>query len=372
MSTIWPAVPSSDAARTRYLTATRFGALEGLRAFAAAAVVWNHTANPRAGYFGRGVGVTTFFVLSGFLITRMLLRERDSTGTIAVGRFYLRRTLRIFPVYYAVLALYVLLVARFERGTEAGAVFWSSLPYYLTFTTNWFVELAADGRVIFYFAWSLAVQEQFYVLWPVVLRHLRLRWAFLIPVAVLVSEDLGRLLLGLGYIDHGWVYRVLTGFDTPIFLGVLAALLLHDRRTFWLMDAVAGRSWSLPLAVALVALPAALPDVPQEVFRLCVTYLVVACVLATGPALRPLSNGLVRHVGKVSYGIYLFHMLVLNVVRRMLPGGGPGVWFALGFPATVLLAAASWRWMETPILRLRETRTAALVTDPGIPPSPSP
>ena len=123
-------------------------------------------------------GVSLFFVLSGFLITTLLLREHDAHGRIGLRDFYARRALRIFPLYFAVLALYAAITFLTERDAQghlngAARLFASNLPYYATYTNNWFVDLKLneDGqrRVIFIFAWSLATEEQFYAFWPPVL-----------------------------------------------------------------------------------------------------------------------------------------------------------------------------------------------------------
>ena len=147
-----------------------FSGLDGLRAFSVVAVLWYHLAGEHdLALLNHGnQGVQLFFAISGFLVTTLLLRERRRTGTISLRSFYLRRTLRIFPLYYAVLATYALLVFATLRGTPKGAEFWQHLPAFATYTSNWFVSAdAGTGHgVTFYFAWSLATEEQFYLVWP--------------------------------------------------------------------------------------------------------------------------------------------------------------------------------------------------------------
>jgi peptidoglycan/LPS O-acetylase OafA/YrhL len=165
-------VGEPDPAHRAFLSRSYFPLLDGLRCLSIVAVVWFHAAGATAtsGIFSRGEeGVSLFFVISGFLITTILLREQSTTGGISLKRFYLRRTLRIFPLYYALLALYAILVAVIESHSAAGDQFWRNLPYFLTYTSNWFVTLGAD-RVIFFFAWSLATEEQFYFFWPWVVK----------------------------------------------------------------------------------------------------------------------------------------------------------------------------------------------------------
>ena len=168
-----------------YLSRVHFGSLDGLRCASVLAVVWHHTATGVAWFpaSDRGfLGVDMFFVISGFLIVTLLLRERDRTGGISLPRFYGRRTLRIFPIYYGVLAAltFVFLFVR-PDGSQAGP-FFDYLPFYLTYTSNW----AADTGIMF-IAWSLAAEEQFYVVWPP-LEH-RLRRRVLLAVLLLSRCD---------------------------------------------------------------------------------------------------------------------------------------------------------------------------------------
>jgi peptidoglycan/LPS O-acetylase OafA/YrhL len=202
------------------------------------------------------------------------------------------------------------------------------------------------------------VQEQFYLIWPVILRYVRRRYAVLFPLGFLLAHDATGWLHATGALTDGLPYRVLAGMDTPIYFGVLAAIALENRLGFRIGHAIAGRRWSLPLALAATLLPGWVPQVPQDLLALSITYLVVACALAPAGSARLLDNRAAGHVGSVSYGIYLLHMLALNAVRRVLPGQGPAVTFALAFPLAVLVSTASYRWFEQPILRLRERSPA--------------
>src|SRR6185503_13092808 len=154
-----------------YRSTKFFGSLDGLRALSILAVIWHHCGWQKVpgewALAGTGyLGVHLFFVISGFLITTLLLREKEDTGRISLRDFYIRRTLRIFPLYYTVIGLYVVTVFLFEKNPADAREFFGNLPFFLTYTSNWFVQL--EGRVIFYFAWSLAAEEQFYLVWPTV------------------------------------------------------------------------------------------------------------------------------------------------------------------------------------------------------------
>ncbi len=162
-------------AHKRFRETPVFGSLDGLRCLSILAVIWHHTGGHSFDITLSGQGrhgVTLFFAISGFLITTLLLREQDKLGYFSLRKFYARRSLRIFPLYYSVLLLYIVGVLITDQGEDYERQFWSNLPAFATYTTNWFVALDSD-RVIFYFAWSLATEEQFYLTWPWIQKYLR-------------------------------------------------------------------------------------------------------------------------------------------------------------------------------------------------------
>ncbi len=360
----------ADSAHQRFLQCRYFDSLDGLRGLSILAVVWHHSGVHAGGIQSKGhLGVAFFFAISGLLITTLLLREQARTGTVSLPGFYLRRTLRIFPLYYAVIALYVLLVTVLERGTPAGAAFFENLPAYLTYTSNWFVDLSGGNRVIFYFAWSLATEEQFYLLWPSVVRYAR---TWYVPPAFMG----GLLLLGEGArlgVERGWLspepllVRVIVSVATPICLGCLAAYLLHRPSGFRVAWRLAGQPWSAPLAAALLVLVLAVDAVPGVVVAAAMTLLIVTCSIRPDHLLRrPLEQRALRWIGTISYGMYLLHMLALNASRRLWPEAGAFGRFALGAALAILLASITYRWFERPILSLKDRLTGRT------PPLPAP
>ena len=180
-----------SAAYNKFREVRYFGSLDGLRAISILGVVWFHTWYITAYYpvlrtmpilrIGE-FGVHVFFGISGFLITTLLLREQERYGSISLRDFYIRRALRIWPVYYLTLAFYVSLVLVTEHGSDRGRLFFHYLPGYLTYTFTWFAGSATSG-VIFNFAWSLATEEQFYCFWPATLRFIRGWGAALVMMA---------------------------------------------------------------------------------------------------------------------------------------------------------------------------------------------
>ncbi|MBI2512291.1 MAG: acyltransferase [Opitutae bacterium] len=358
-----PAKPEPWGLAYRDFKATRFfGSLDGLRALSIVAVIWFHTvSHDHATLLGQGnKGVTLFFAISGFLIVTLLLRQKERTGSIDLGNFWARRVLRIFPVYYLALSLYVVLVALVERDPAAREAFWGNLPAFATFTSNWFVDLE-NARVIFYFAWSLAAEEQFYLLWPLVERVARGRRPLLIAgVALLVTQAVAFAwpLASRGYLP----LRMVTSVPAAILFGVALAHLLHRPRTFHWLWTLFGRRGSAfgaaAVALAALAFAPAWGAAGELAMAFALALLVAACVvredndLARVLRLRP-----VAWIGTVSYGMYLFHMVAVNLVRRAASATGvtsPYVDFLGGTLLALALATASYLTYERFFLWLKE------------------
>ncbi|RJQ70152.1 acyltransferase [Pseudonocardiaceae bacterium YIM PH 21723] len=331
--------------------ATRvFGSLNGLRCLSILAVIWHHCGGDiadrpvlRTGH----LGVALFFVISGFLITTLLLRERQDNGRISLPRFYARRSLRIFPLYYAVIALHVVLVLFLWRPSAYGEQFLQNLPFFLTYTSNWFVSMGSA----LYLAWSLAAEEQFYLVWPTIERFLPGSWPVLIASALLIVS-----VAVSGVVPATLIVYLPAG----LLLGVLLAHTLHDERGYRLVRGLVGGPFGSPAVLVLVALDLlTLEDIAHPWGVLLVigllTALVAACVvredhgLAGVLRLRP-----VDWIGRVSYGMYLLHLLVLDVVTKVLGVTPPPVRFVLVSGLTVVVASASYRWFESVFLRRKE------------------
>lgn len=353
-----------DAAGAAYrvFKATRvFGSLDGLRAASIVAVIWFHTlAFPSDSLLGQGNhGVTLFFAISGFLIVTLILRAKQSAEGFRLGPFWGRRVLRILPLYYAVLLLYVGLVAAFERDAGARTTFWSNLPAFATFTSNWFVNLV-DARVIFYFAWSLAAEEQFYLVWPMIERWLKGSVPLVLAGSALVVTQALALVFAPTVRDVTWL-RIATSVPAAILLGVVMAHLLHRPQTFRLVWRVLGRRGSAigALIIATLALGLGAGEAAGGTLAIAVALaaLVGACViredndLARVLAWRPLV-----WVGTVSYGMYLLHMIAVNLVRRgaaVLGWSSPWLDFAVGTLLALALATLSYLTYERFFLRLK-------------------
>lgn len=337
---------------------THFSSLDGLRCLSIVPVVWHH-ATPRQldGVLGKGpLGVHLFFAISGFLITTLLLRERKAHGSISLSGFYLRRALRIFPLYYAVLLAFALRTALFVADSPQRDHFFASLPYYATYTTNWFVDFDVPHPVTFGFSWSLATEEQFYLTFPFVIALAR---GWRVPVLFAVGA------FGLDFaLEHGALaslvpptslgFRVLTSISAPICLGALLANALHVESSRRLFFRVLGARVSAPLALGFFAFAVA-ADWPLVVIHLAMAALVGAvCVRPDHGLAQVLTLGAPSFVGKVSYGIYLFHVSVITATKAFLPNASAVALFVVALPVSVLCAAISYRYFEGPLLALRE------------------
>lgn len=349
------------------LARPHFPSLDGLRCLAILPVIWHHsTTRPMEGLLGRGpIGVELFFALSGFLITSLLLHEKKS-GPIALGAFWLRRSLRIFPLYYVVLGAFVL-HALFVR--PAGPVrdhFLDTVPYYATYTSNWFSYKAVDHAIVFAFAWSLAAEEQFYLLWPPILRALGGVARPAIAMAVLVLLDQSAERGWLSFLDEGLVLRMLRSFATPIGLGALLALANDHPKSSRVLRLALGQRWSSVLALAAVVIALVRPWTIFET-HLALVALVGSCALRRDHLLAPLfEHRALRHVGTVSYGMYLLNVPVVSLVRGVLGAEANALLvFALATAASIGFATLTYRWIERPFLALRDrARLRAVCIEP--------
>lgn len=346
-----------------------FAGLDGLRCLAILPVVFHHaTPRPLAGIAGKGaVGVDLFFVLSGFLITTLLLRERASSGTVDAKRFFVRRALRIFPLYYAVLGAYVVYALLQPSDLPERNHLLRHLIHHATYTANWFVDYDVPHPVPFSFSWSLCVEEQFYLFWPLLVAFVPSRAGLAACLLALFGFD--AFVSGGG--ASSWVAsgstleRILTSFSLPIGCGAALALALDAPRAFPIARFVFGRAFVAPLALLGAVVCLMQPATPY--FTLCffLTALVGGVVLgSTSTFTRSLDRPFVRRVGALSYALYLSHITIIAAVRRLFPTHATDTAFVffVSFPAALLLAALLQQCIEKPVLAWRDRRASTRAT----------
>lgn len=346
------------------MAAGRYGyrpQIDGLRALAVGGVLLNHFWFPH-GPFGH-LGVRLFFVISGFLITERLLDARASveggaSRPLQEGlAFFLRRALRLFPAYYLLLTLLLI--------TDAGGIR-ASAPWHIFNLTNfWFVKIDDWSPWMIAHFWSLSIEEQFYLVWPWVI--------LLLPMRAIGPAVVATILLGIGFragvlmtslADRQTAIWVLTpaAFDA---LGAGALLALLARRGLniapvtWLL-APAALLW---LAIDVSSRKGWLPDTLYRSYLTqdTISTVAFAALVATAHLNRvglfgkALGFGPFVACGRISYGIYLYHMPVLAVLFTPFPhlDYGPRRFLIAG-AATLIVATLSWKLWERPFLRIKE------------------
>lgn len=340
-----------------------FGSLDGLRALAIIAVIWHHTAGPATSFplLHRGNnGVALFFAISGFLIVTLILRSKERKGSFSLVNFWGRRALRIFPIYYAVLAVYSLLVWKFERDPVYSSAFFANLPAFATFTSNWFVNLN-NPRVIFYFAWSLAAEEQFYLVWPWIEKLSGKLWPAFIAIAALVLTSAVGLIYGRSA-ETNLPLKMITSIPAAILLGVLLAHALNSAKSFSFLNSLLGRRGSalgaLILSVLALYYCGSLGGPGEILIGICLTLFVGACVIREDNDLSVLLGFKpIAWVGTVSYGMYLIHMICVNLIRKALSGfhiASPFLDFAGGCILAIAFASVSYLTYERFFLKMKD------------------
>jgi peptidoglycan/LPS O-acetylase OafA/YrhL len=360
---------ASRIARYDEWRATRyFPGLEGLRAVAALLVVFHHARTHRLwGPLEGWNGVTLFFVLSGFLITTLALREEDEHGAVRWRAFVVRRGFRILPIYFASLALYAVVMYSIGFGDSHRSVFTHALPWYLSPFPE--VPFFTKTHIVFSLAWSLGIEEKFYLLWPllafVLLRkHARGRIGVALVLALVAQLPIA---LGSGG-------RAIAPYSA-ILVGCLLAFALHHRRTFRLvarLGSVPGLVVALSLLVAVHALTHVF-DVTAAGFRVSspyyyLPYSVAAALVVASLALQARGSGVfrsrpLRFVGRISYPLYLTHPLALGFAATAIAPGGTVVelaYLTVGVTLSLALAYGLHRVVERPLIAVGKRGAAHL------------
>jgi peptidoglycan/LPS O-acetylase OafA/YrhL len=365
----------------------QFPGLNGVRFIAALLVIVDHTelfksylgyptlwANSYSAYLG-AFGVSIFFVLSGFLITYLLLEEQQE-APIRIRHFYLRRILRIWPLYYliVVLGFFVIPHLDFFQVPIYSSDMGDSLHRLLLF-----VGLAANVAFVYLptipFAnvlWSVAVEEQFYLFWPHVVRIKR----FLLWIMILLLSGYLALKFYAGSLDRQFELLVIrTRFSAMIIGGIGAYLVFHQKAMiqFLYRRGVQVGLWVLLVCMALDWIPYhSLAWLQDELISLVVCGLILN--IATNPrTLISLENGLFAYLGKLSYGLYVYHLFAVVLVLKGLPAivdlQALPTW--MGYPltlGTILILTTgishlSYRYFESYFLRKKVRYSAVLSGD---------
>ncbi len=357
--------------------ASRLGSLDGLRGLAVAAVVLYHS---QLGFAAGGyLGVSLFFTLSGFLITSLLLTQVRERGRVHLGTFWLRRARRLLPA--ATLALAGVLVfgatiANGEQLRDLRADVFAALGY----VANWRFYLSGQsyGRLfsapspVLHF-WSLAIEEQFYVVFPLLVafvvwitkarRHLL---GLVFSAGVVASVLASRMLFGTSGSS-----RVYYGTDTrsaELLIGALLAVVVAGRVSTTRAPSTRARAFAtMTGAAALGVLVWWWTTVEQQApwlyrggfaLHACCAAIVIAAARVDGPFARALAWRPLAGLGLISYGVYLFHWPVFLWLTVDRTGLAPMPLLALRLLVTLTISIASYVFVEQPILRGTRLRGA--------------
>lgn len=331
------------------LSGGRIPGLDGIRTVAVFLVILFHFGFKN---INGALGVEMFFTLSGFLITWLLLKEVERTGTVSFKKFYKRRTLRIFPAFYAYLLFG--LVVHFVRGHE---IPWRSVVASSLYLQNYNLALIRSPDDFLSHAWSLGIEEQFYLLWPAVVYKL--------------GYDLRRLnrfliaVIGLTWIHRGLLYFVFDvwsgylycAFDTrmdQLAVGCLLAVSVQRRALGGLWRWATSHWYLSVLTMLLLAASAGFHQ--THAYRYTVAYavepiltavLIVQVVsLSEAGVCRVFNWGPMSYLGRISYSLYLYQELTLFTARRLAAGLPLVVQFGFAVAVTVGFAMASFYLIE--------------------------
>ena len=337
------------------LSSAYLPSLDGLRALSIAFVIAGHSVlgTPYEKFYSGATGVNIFFVISGFLITTLLLKEKVRNGKVSLKRFYLRRFLRIFPVAY----LYLVVLLFLNRAFQLHIGRTDFITAFLYIKNLTIIHPAVTWQVVHY--WSLSVEEQFYLLFPFLLLYHYKMYMRLIPIlfvavptAIIFNYHGGRHLTGVPHILLQTLVDVGTGM-MPIFFGSLGAILLFKG-----MIPVAFLDRCKRLAPVLLVLIAmghmeALGIIPgwQSAWLYLTPPMICFTLLLS---LRPgtwffslLNTRAFKQIGVLSYSLYIWQELFTS----QQPWGG-SLWWNL--PALFLVAWLSYHFYEKAFLKLKD------------------
>lgn len=337
--------------------------LDGLRAFAILGVMGFHAALPG---FGRGgLGTSLFFVLSGFLVTGILIDAEKGHGYLKP--FYIRRALRIFPIYY--LTFVALLFIGIWRGWQS-----SDWPWFAAFLQNYLFVFEKSPKFAGCFGqtWFLAVEEQFYLVWPFLIYFLGKRQVFIAGMGCILFASAVRWVVIVEQYSNPWTFAILPWSMDALGAGSVLAIAMRtlNKRTLdiacWSMFYIGTAllfltDLGLGYSGRLLGRWSGLLVNPS--LALLFTGLVGGVVLSPETFVsKILRNGALRYIGKISYGLFLYHSPLYelvwyffkNLMTRPNQSKGITLLFVLcKFAAAFAVAALSWHLLEKPINALK-------------------
>ncbi len=311
-------------------------------------------------------GVDVFFALSAYLITELLLREKALIGDLDLKSFYVRRILRIWPLYFFFLAFAGVLTVLLP-GQHIG---WSAAGAFLLLGGNWWIVLRGFPSSVIFPLWSVSIEEQFYLMWPPVVRRLRASHMAALAFGLIGVATATRIYVGSHGASETQVWcNTLARLD-PIAAGILAAVFLRGETPRLSMRA---RITMLAFGTTCLAFAANYWRVkadPITTVRIVAGYPVaalgsIALLIGVLSSAEALSKSVLVYLGKISYGLYVYHVLGLMTSDYIVPHaeatlGRYMIRVAIALTLTISFAAASFRWLESPFLGMKQRFTHVL------------
>ncbi|MFL6799907.1 MAG: acyltransferase family protein [Xanthobacteraceae bacterium] len=333
--------------------------LNGLRALSVTIVIGSHllyahpelNVAPLALVLSGDLGVRIFFVISGFLISTLMLKEMDAYGSVSLKRFYLRRALRLLPLQFSFVAFLFLLTLLTSLKIDTCEFITA-----ITFTKNYACRGWVEGHL-----WSLAVEEQFYLMWPIVLISMRARNVRVFALLLICLAPVSR---AIEYLLGHRLYTWLPSNADVLMIGCLLALYAHRHRGELGKIAAWHPSATRMIAALLMYVPDFLGSrvllgkltitLGPTLQAICAATLIVSLVYNhNGFGFRVLNLNVVSYIGAISYSLYIWHG---PFIARPDSYGGQDQWF-LSFPldllVVILVAMTSYHLLERPFVRLR-------------------
>jgi len=339
------------------LTQRHLPILDGLRAVAVFSVILLHAGLPAPG----GLGVLMFFVISGFLITWLLLRENATYGEISLNNFYFRRFLRIFPAFYVYAALLICMSLIFRRH-----VLWAQAIASLIYANNYYQAIYGDPNTGFSHTWSLGIEEQFYLTWPALFVTLRRKKRTLVRVVttlVLLAWLYRAALQFVFHVHQGWLYEAFDARFDHLLIGCLLALILFDSVRNARLARYCSRGDVLLATFAAFLLSVLLEFRYGSGYRDSIAFIIDPLLIAVmipmliaqrgKAAVRWLDASPVRYIGRISYSLYLYQQLVIGPVMKFFRWAPLYIRVALACGAVIAVASLSYFGVERPFQRLK-------------------
>jgi peptidoglycan/LPS O-acetylase OafA/YrhL len=344
-------------------------ALDAIRALSVLAVILGHL-----GVTGISPahGVMAFFVLSGFLITWLLLKENEQTGETSLRSFYLRRALRIFPAFYCFWVIYIVAMWLVQSRVP-----WMDYLAAFFYVSNYYSAIVHPPHMAMSHTWSLGVEEQFYLLWPWVFRRFKdnPRRLTKILIGVIVAIWIYRpLLYRFHYPGYGWLFCAFDCRADHLAVGCLTAVLIKRRAlpkfTRIITANVAAPFITLALLAASIWMGFKWGEPYQFQIGFMLDPVLLALLMVQWIALsgefpwRWLNWNPVRYLGRISYSAYLYHWMVDYALNTRFASLGMGPRGLLAVIFSNLAAAASYRFVEAPFLKIKKRFERARDTAP--------